>query len=95
MLGDMLAVIPEVAQQLQPLSGFEILRFRPRMDGGDNDRDVPVSDRFDLLRQALGAFLSLGLKHTAASDALCLARTHKLDACFVDASTSLRAHVLK
>lgn len=30
-----------------------------------------------------------------AADALCLARTHKLDACFVDASTSLRAHVLK
>ena len=53
------------------------------MDGGFKDRDVPVADRFDLLRQALGAILSLGLKYTVAADALCLARTHKLDACFV------------
>lgn len=70
MLGEMLEVTPEVAQQLQSLRRFEILRLRPRMDGGDNDWDVPVSDQFDLLRQALGAILSLGLKGTAASDAL-------------------------
>ena len=95
MLGDMLEVTPEVAQQLRSLGGFEILGFRLRMDGGFNDRDVPVADRFDLLRQALGAILSLGLKDTVAADALCLARTHKLNDCFVDANTSLRAHVLK
>ena len=65
------------------------------MDGGNKDRDVPVVDRFYLLRQALAAILSLGLKYTVASDALCLARTHRLDACFVDESMSLRAHVLK
>ena len=95
MLCDMLEVTPEVAQQLRSLCGFEILGFRLRMDGGFNDRDVPVADRFDLLRQALGAILSLGLKDTVAADALCLARTHKLNDCFVDANTSLRAHVLK
>ena len=95
MLGDVLEVTPAVTQQLRSLGGFEILGFRPRMDGGFNDRDVPVADRFDLLRQALGAILSLGLKDTVAADALCLTRTHKLGACFVDASTSLRAHVLK
>ena len=80
MLGDMLEVTTEVAQQLRSLGGFEILGFRPRMDGGNNDRDVPVADRFDLLRQKLGANLSLGLKDMVAADALCLARTHKLDA---------------
>ena len=69
--------------------------FHPHMDGGFNDRDVPVADRFDLLRPVLEAILSLGLKDTVVADALCLARTHKLDDCFVDASTSLRAHVLK
>ena len=52
-------------------------------------------DRFDLLRQAMGSVLSLGLKTRLGLDALCLARTHKLDACFVDGSMSLRAHVLK
>ena len=74
---------------------FEILGFHPHMDGGFNDRDVPVADQSDLLRQALGEILSLGLKYTVATDALCLARTRKLDACFVDAITSRRAHVLK
>ena len=37
----------------------------------------------------------MGLKDTVAADALCLARTHKLDTCFIDASTSLQARVLK
>ena len=54
-----------------------------------------VVDRFDLLRQAFGPSLSLGLKCTVAANALCLARTHKLGACFVDTTTSLRVHVLK
>ena len=91
----MLEVTPEVAHQLQSLGGFDILGILPRMDGGFNDRDVPVADQSDLLRQALGEILSLGLKYTVATDALCLARTRKLDACFVDAITSRRAHVLK
>ena len=62
---------------------------------GFYDRDVPVADGFDLMRQTLGVILSLGRNDTVAADALCLARTHKLDACFVDARTSLRAHVFK
>ena len=90
-MGDMVEVTPEVAQQLRSLGRFEILQ----MDGGNNDRDVPVVDRFDLLRQAFGPSLSLGLKCTVAANALCLARTHKLGACFVDTTTSLRVHVLK
>ena len=52
-------------------------------------------DRFNLLRQSLKALLSFGLEDTVAVDAMCLMRTHKLGACFVDASTSLPAHVLK
>jgi len=95
LLGDMLEVTAEVAQQLRALGGFDVLQFRPRMEAGSSDRDVPVADRFDLLRQALGSVLRLGFKDTVARDALCLARTHKIDACFVDASMSLRAHVLK
>ena len=87
MLGDMLEVTAEVAQQLRSQGGFDILLFRLLMDGGFNDRDVHVADRFDLLRHALGAILSLGLKYTVAADALWLVRTRKLDACFVDAST--------
>ena len=35
------------------------------------------------------------MKDPVVADALCLARTHKLNDCFVDANTSLRAHVLK
>ena len=50
MLSDMLEVSPEVAQQLRSMGGFEVLGFRPRMGGGFNDGDVPVADRFDLLR---------------------------------------------
>ena len=50
MLDCMLEVTPEVAQQLRSMGGFEVLGFRPRMGGGFNDGDVPVADRFDLLR---------------------------------------------
>ena len=85
---------PVLAQQLRSVGGFDIFQFCPRMDGG-NHRDVMMVHRFDLLRQALGAIRSFGLEDTDASGALCLARTHKLDACFVDTSMCLRANVPK
>eukprot|EP00904_Undaria_pinnatifida_P002616 jgi/Undpi1/12355/HiC_scaffold_5.g02027.m1 len=55
MLGDMLEVTPEVAQQLRSLGGFDIMGFSARMDGGFNDRDVPVADRFDCCGKHWGA----------------------------------------
>ena len=38
------------------------MRFRPRMDGVNNDRDVPVVDRFDLLRAGIGGNPEPGLE---------------------------------
>ena len=63
--------------------------------GAGSGREVPVVDRFDLLRQVIGSVLGLGLNDTVAVDALCLTRMYKLDAYFVKAVMALRAHVLE
>ena len=62
LLGDILEETPEVAQQLRSMGGFDMLLFRPRMGAGSG-HEVPVVDRFDLLRQAIGSVcLSLGCR---------------------------------
>ena len=48
-----------IRDRLWSVGIFEILGFHPHMDGGFNDRDVPVADRFDLVRPVLGEILSL------------------------------------
>ena len=94
LLGDIAEMTPEVAQQLRPMGFFNIVQIRPRMGAG-SVRDVPVADRFDLWRQAMGSVPSLGLGDTIAVGALCLTRLHKLNARFFKAITALRAHALK
>ena len=86
-------VTPQAAQQLRLTGDLIVLHFRPRMGAG-SDQDVPMVDRFNLLRQAMGS-LSLGLNDTVAVDYLYLTRVHKQHARFVTASMALRAHVVK
>ena len=74
------------------MGGFNILQFR-RHTGAGSDREASVVDRFDLLRQAVGSVVRLGLNDTVAVDALRLTQMHKLDACFVNAIMALRARV--
>ena len=63
--------------------------------GAGSDHDVPVVDRFDLLRQAMGSVHWLIFNASVAVRASCLTRVHKLDALFDKAGMARRVHVLK
>ena len=58
LLGDMPEMTPEAAQRLRSMGGFNMLHFRSHI-GAASDHDIPVVDRFDLLRQATVWGLSL------------------------------------
>ena len=76
-----------VAAQLSAVSSFDVIVYGPRVDR-PVDHLVMVTDRLDLLHQALMAVLTIGLSSDVANDRACLDRLAPVAASFKSVAAS-------